>query len=85
MNNSTVLACVICLFSVPAKAELRRLIPEPTILAIADEVSGISAKRNLDTITLYHRTRASSQFRQAADHVLMRLREYGFENAEIIE
>jgi len=43
------------------------------------------AKRNLDTITLYHRTRASSQFRQAADHILKTLENYGFSNAEILE
>jgi aminopeptidase YwaD len=69
----------------PVNADLTLLIPEPVISAIAEETSGVSAKRNLDTITLYHRTRASSQFRQAAEHVLTRLQEYGFENAEIIE
>jgi hypothetical protein len=66
-------------------ADLTALIPASTIAAIAGEVSGVSAKRNLDTITLYHRTRASSQFRQAAEHVLGRLQAYGFEDAEILE
>ena len=61
------------------------MIPESTIAVIADETSGVAAKRNLDTITLYHRTRASSQFRQAAEHVLARLKAYGFEDAEILE
>ncbi|MEJ2534919.1 MAG: DUF4910 domain-containing protein, partial [Gammaproteobacteria bacterium] len=42
-----------------------------------------SAKRNLDTITLYHRTRASAQYRQAAEHVLAQLKAYGFDNARI--
>ena len=69
----------------PAGAELTALIPEPTIAAIAAETSGVSAKRNLDTITLYHRTRASSQFRQAAEHILGKLKEYGFEHAGITE
>ena len=68
-----------------ALADLTALIPESTIEVIADETSGVAAKRNLDTITLYHRTRASSQFRQAAEHVLARLRAYGFEDAEILE
>lgn len=85
MKNYLLLTGVLCAFSPAAKADLTQLIPEPTIRAIADESSGVSAKRNLDTITLYHRTRASSQFRQAAEHVLGRLREYGFDNAEIIE
>ncbi len=66
-------------------ADLTALIPESTIAVIADETSGVAAKRNLDTITLYHRTRASSQFRQAAEHVLARLKAYGFEDAAILE
>ena len=68
-----------------ATADLTGLIPEHTIGLIAEESSGVSAKRNLDTITLYHRTRASSQFRQAAEHILEKLREYGLEDAEILE
>ena len=85
MKKYALFACALSLVTFPAYADLTRLIPESTISAIAEEASGISAKRNLDTITLYHRTRASSQFRQAADHVLTRLREYGFDNAEILE
>jgi len=85
MKKSVLLTCFLSIFALPTYADLIRLIPESTIGLIAEETSGISAKRNLDTITLYHRTRASSQFRQAADHVLNRLQEYGFNNAEIIE
>lgn len=68
-----------------ASADLTTLVDEPTIALLAAETSGISAKRNLDTITLYHRTRAGQQFRQAAEHVLARLHEYGFKDAEILE
>ena len=85
MLKSLPLALLITLFPVLASADLTALIDEPTIAVIAGETSGISAKRNLDTITLYHRTRASSQYRQAAEHVLSRLQAYGFENAEILE
>lgn len=85
MKKYALFACVLSLVTFPVDADLTRLIPESAISAIAEETSGVSAKRNLDTITLYHRTRASSQFRQAADHVLMRLHEYGFDNAEILE
>jgi len=76
-----------CVFCCPAMAaaDLAMLIPEPTIRVVAEEVSGVAAKRNLDTITLYHRTRASSQFRQAAEYVLNTLHHYGLENAEILE
>jgi aminopeptidase YwaD len=79
------LTLMFTLFPLLAAADLMGLIPESTIAAIARETSGVSAKRNLDTITLYHRTRASSQFRQAAGHVLSRLQAYGFDDAEILE
>jgi aminopeptidase YwaD len=85
LGRNWILAFLFALSPVLALADLTALIPESAIAAIADETSGISAKRNLDTITLYHRTRASSQFRQAAEHVLARLRAYGFEDAEILE
>ena len=85
MKKYVLLASVLSVFAFPVQADLSQLISESTIDVLARETSGISAKRNLDTITLYHRTRASSQYRQAADHVLKRLNEYGFETAEIIE
>jgi len=73
------------LFSLPASAELRQLIDEPTLQAVAQELSGEAAKRNLDTVTLYHRTRASKQFRQAAEHIRDELRSYGYRDARILE
>lgn len=85
MKNYAPFAFVISLMTFHVDADLTRLIPESAISAIAEETSGVSAKRNLDTITLYHRTRASSQFRLAADHVLTRLQEYGFDQAEMLE
>ena len=53
--------------------------------AVAVETSGEAAKRNLDRITLYHRTRASDQFRDAAEHIRQQLRDYGFADARILE
>ena len=76
---------LLCLCPGLATAELMELVPEHVITAIAAEASGVSAKRDLDTITLYHRTRASSQYREAAGHILTRLQSFGFENAEILE
>ncbi|MEE8371936.1 MAG: hypothetical protein V3R73_07265, partial [Sphingomonadales bacterium] len=64
-----------------AGADVKEIIPESVIAALAGEISGVSAKRNLDTISLYHRTRASSQFRSAAEHILGKLQDYGFEDA----
>ena len=75
----------LCLVTGPVTADLTTLVDESVIQAIAKESSGVSAKRNLDEITLFHRTRASSQFRQASEHVLRQLRAYGFDEAEILE
>ncbi|MEO1243288.1 MAG: DUF4910 domain-containing protein [Pseudomonadota bacterium] len=87
MKNTfcTFIAATVAAAAFPAAAELRSLINEPVLDAIAQELSGEAAKRNLDTITLYHRTRASSQFRQSAEHIRDELRDYGFSDARIIE
>lgn len=85
MKIYILLASVLSVLAFPVQADLTQLIPESTIDVLAKETSGISAKRNLDTITAYHRTRASSQYRQAAEHILKRLNEYGYDTAEIIE
>jgi len=85
LGRNWIFALIFALSPVLVLADLTALIPESTIAVIAEETSGVAAKRTLDTITLYHRTRASSQFRQAAEHVLARLQAYGFEGAEILE
>lgn len=60
-------------------------IDDALLNAVATETSGESAKRNLDRITLYHRTRASSQFRAAAEHIRDQLQRYGYADARILE
>ena len=82
---TNVLTSLLICFSVSSVADITRIIPESTIKLLAEEISGVSAKRNLDTVTLYHRTRASSQFRKATEHIHEALKGYGFENTEIIE
>jgi hypothetical protein len=77
------LALIICAFN--AHADIRELIDEDVLKQIAEETSGEAAKRNLDTITLQHRMRASSQFEQATQHILAQLRSYGLEDVELLE
>lgn len=48
------------------------------------EISGESAKRNLNEISRHHRMRGSRGFVAAAEHIVSQLRAYGLENAEII-
>jgi hypothetical protein len=45
--------------------------------ALASEISGESAKRNLEALVGNHRMRGSRGFRAAADHIAARLRAYG--------
>jgi hypothetical protein len=80
-----VIGLIACTLATAAEqTPLTRLIDQPTLKLLAEEISGEAAKRNLDTITLWHRTRASSQFQQAAEHILSQLQEYGFADARIM-
>jgi hypothetical protein len=78
-------ATVIALLSFTSKADIRELIGEDTLLQIAAETSGEEAKRNLDTLTLQHRMRASSQFDVATAHILGELESYGLDEVETLQ
>ena len=78
------LACFICLISINSvAANGQTLLPERTIAALAAEISGETAKRNLEFIARHHRMRGSLGFRAAADHVVEQLRAYGLKDARI--
>jgi len=85
MRMTAAIAGLLAACAVPAQADLQQLVPDATIAALAGEVSGVSAKRNLDAITLYHRTRAGSQYRAAAEHVRAQLKAYGLDGVDILE
>jgi len=68
-----------------ASADIRELVPEDVLKQIAEETSGEAAKRNLDTITLQHRMRASSQFDEATQHILSRLQHYGLDEVALLK
>ena len=61
------------------------LLPEEIVAAMAGELSGETAKRNLEYISRLHRTRGSKQFRMAAEHVTAQLRSYGIADVKIEE
>ena len=67
-----------------AGEESRYLLPDAVIQALADEISGEAAKRNLEFLSLNHRMRASTQYLAAAEHIKAQLLVYGLEDAEII-
>jgi aminopeptidase YwaD len=59
------------------------LLPDAQITALASELSGESAKRNLEGLSRLHRMRGSRDFRRAADLVVGELKKYGYADAHI--
>lgn len=65
-------------------ADVRELLDEKVLKAVAEETSGEAAKRNLDALTLQHRMRASDQFDTATNHILQQLRHYGLDDVSTV-
>jgi len=84
-KNFCALTVLLTIFSPSANADIRELISEEVLLQIAEETSGEAAKRNLDTITLQHRMRASNQFEIATQHIVTRLKHYGLDDVAVLE
>ena len=61
------------------------LLSESTVDAMHSELSGESAKRNLEYITRLHRMRGSADFKKAIDFIESRLREYNLEEVEAFQ
>src|SRR3954468_2839031 len=72
------------LAAAPAQAQKLPL-PEKDIAALAQELSGETAKRNLEGIARFHRQRGSEGFRSAADLVAERARAYGLSDVAILD
>ena len=68
-----------------AWAQQPPLLPEKDVAAIAQEISGETAKRNLEGIARFHRQRGSQGFHAAAELVAERLRVYGLSDVTILE
>ena len=61
------------------------LLPERDVAALANELSGEAAKRNLEGIARFHRQRGSQGFHAAAELVAERLRAYGLSDVAILQ
>jgi hypothetical protein len=61
------------------------LLAEKDVAALAQKLSGETAKRNLEGIASFHRQRGSRGFHQAAELVAQRLREYGLSDIAILQ
>jgi hypothetical protein len=61
------------------------LLPEKDVAALANELSGETAKRNLEGLARFHRQRGSQGFHAAAELVAERLRAYGLRDVAILQ
>ena len=68
-----------------AWAQKPPLLPEKDVAALANELSGETAKRNLEGIARFHRQRGSQGFHAAAELVAERLRAYGLSDVAILQ
>jgi len=68
-----------------AWAQKPPLLPEKDVAALANELSGETAKRNLEVIATFHRQRGSRGFHSAAELVAERARAYGLSDVQILE
>jgi aminopeptidase YwaD len=83
------LTCIATLLTLSAcntlQAQKPPLLPEKDVAAIANELSGETAKRNLEGIARFHRQRGSKGFHEAAELVAERLRAYGLSDVAILQ
>jgi aminopeptidase YwaD len=59
------------------------LLPDNVVAALSQELSGETAKSNLEYIARFHRMRGSRGFHSAAEHIVKQLRDYGLTDARI--
>nr|MDQ3804130.1 hypothetical protein [Acidobacteriota bacterium] len=83
MRKLIVLSLPLLLSAAPAGAQRTTLLPEPVLAALAQELSGEAAQRNLEQLARHHRMRGSRGFRAAAEHIAEQLRAYGLSDAKI--
>src|SRR5713226_7817316 len=73
------------LFAGAVRTQKPPLLPENEVAALANELSGETAKRNLEGIARFHRQRGSKGFHAAAELVAERLRAYGLSDGVILQ
>jgi aminopeptidase YwaD len=82
-----VLTLGVSMFVLTAAADAQKppLLAEKDVAALANELSGETAKRNLEGIARFHRQRGSRGFHEAAELVAERLRAYGLSDVAILQ
>jgi len=72
-------------FAGEAQAQKAPLLPEKDVAALANELSGETAKRNLEGVARFHRQRGSQGFHGAAELVAEHARAYGLSEVAILQ
>ncbi|MEO7658372.1 MAG: DUF4910 domain-containing protein [Pyrinomonadaceae bacterium] len=86
MRTISALLIGLIIFSPIAFAQNKpSLLPDAVLMSLSTEVSGETAKRNLEFISRQHRMRASLGYRTAAEFIVEQARSYGLENVEILQ
>jgi aminopeptidase YwaD len=68
----------------PASAATPPLLPEPVVAALASELDGDRAKRDVEVFAQLHRMRASEPFHRATEHIVAELRRAGLTEVEVL-
>src|SRR5215471_12454857 len=85
MHKSIVLLIALVALPFTVFAQKPPLLPEEYVKALAQELSGETAKRNLESIVVNHRQRGSKGFHAAAELVAERARAYGLSEVTILQ
>lgn len=81
MRITTIL--LLLAFAKPLAADVLPFLTDSQVTALAGELSGETAKRNLEGLSRLHRMRGSRQFHQASELVVNALKSYGYGDAHI--
>lgn len=85
MRRLITLFIALLVFPFTAFSQKPPLLPEDNVKALAQELSGESAKRNLESIVVNHRQRGSRGFHAAAEFVAEKARAYGLSDVAILQ
>jgi hypothetical protein len=85
VRSTTLAHAVLLVCAGAAAAHSPPLLTPNEVAALANELSGETAKRNLEGIVRYHRQRGSLGFHSAAELVAERARTYGLSDVQILQ
>ncbi|HMQ03215.1 MAG TPA: DUF4910 domain-containing protein [Pyrinomonadaceae bacterium] len=85
MKLATAMAITVFFFPAAGAQSKPPLLAEPVVAALANELSGETAKRDLEYVSRQHRMRASKGISVAAEFIAAQARSYGLESVEILK